>query len=145
MFMQTRWWWISSLIAWSVLRLNNFGGWFSVVQRMNENLSKSFIFACFLDNNKINFWNMNKILLLSLLLVFASITAAQNTDELWKVVSDKINGSSVARMYVIIGDARGTVFKQTKGIYSEITWKKRVIYIYFGCSHFWTRKKYLQL
>jgi hypothetical protein len=64
---------------------------------------------------------MNKILLLSLLLVFASITAAQNTDELWKVVSDKINGSSVARMYVIIGDARGTVFKQTKGIYSEIT------------------------
>jgi CubicO group peptidase (beta-lactamase class C family) len=58
---------------------------------------------------------MNKILLLSLLLVFASITAAQNTDELWKVVSDKINGSSVARMYVIIGDARGTVFKQTKG------------------------------
>lgn len=61
-----------------------------------------------------------KLLLLVSLLVLSSIATAQTTDELWKVVSDKINGSSVPRMYVVIGDARGTVFTQAKGKYSEI-------------------------
>lgn len=58
---------------------------------------------------------MNKILMVSILLVLTSVASAQSTDELWKVVSDKINGSSVERAYVVIGDTRGTVFSFVKG------------------------------
>ena len=75
---------------------------------------------------------MNKLFVVLLFFFLVNTVAAQSSDALWKIVSDKINSSSISKMYVLIGDSRGTVYQFAKGKLRKMLLSNKSLSVFGG-------------